>query len=276
MWHDVTVFIEFHLIQNLNWCRKLWIFVYSRIQIKMAKVSSVRTTVPQAKLKNDAARTWCALSARGRNATSHLRPADLWKVIHPPRTSPSLHAWKMHIVQVYPNIPWVSNDSEIRNDHILAGWCKRYIQNCHEMNHVQYDLRKRKNGACCPGNIQDYPSTYHESCAIVTHVLHRHASWSVAPSSASDKPTNHAKLVKWLDLPRSKNSKQSLHHPIQGVVLKLKNRQGPMQNNSHNKDCSHCSSTHHVRSWKLPWAAKKLRGRVLVAWNGCKTCSFWL
>ena len=24
---DVTVFIEFHLIQNLNWCRKLWIFL---------------------------------------------------------------------------------------------------------------------------------------------------------------------------------------------------------------------------------------------------------
>ena len=48
------------------------------------------------------------------------------------------------------------------------------------------------------------------------------------------------------------NSKQSLHHPIQGVVLKLKNWKGPMQNNSHNKDCSHCSSTHHVRSWKLP------------------------
>lgn len=122
---------------------------------------------------------------------------------------------------------------------IYFGWVMQEIHSELSRNEPCPVWLAQKIGACCPGHIQDYPSTYHESCAIVTHVLHRHASWSVAPSSASDKQTNHAKLVKWLDLPRSKNSKQSLHHPIQGVVLKLKNWKGPTQNNSHNKDCSH-------------------------------------
>ena len=259
---------------NLTWRREFWIS-------KVANVSSVRTTVPQAKLQQlgvhwvqgaEMRPTICdqliqILGVLQLDNLIHIcTSCERWSIHH------KLHhhcMLAMHIVQVCPNIPWVPNDSEIRNDHILAGWCKRYTQNCHEMNHVQYDSRKELvlgDSKCCPGHIQDYPSTY-QSCAIVTHVLHCRLE-VLRPLQ-----TNHAKLAKWLDLPRTQKL-QTITTRYNG--LHLKNcKVEKTQNNSHNKDCYYCSSTHHVRSLcrmlstrgrKLPWAEKVSR-QGFVAWK---------
>ena len=107
------------------------------------------------------------------------------------------------------------------------------------MNHVQYDLRKKLVLAAQDTfKIVQVLIMSHAPSLLMSYTVMRLEV--LRPLQPVTNKQINAKLVKWLDLPRSKNSKQSLHHPIQGVVLKLKNWKGPnAKQQSQQSDCSH-------------------------------------